>query len=492
MTLFVVLLVAAAGVVAAWVTRDRRRAGHVVGLVALAATALAVAAISPGSSVEITGITFVSSPYARLLLALVATSGLLLAGIAAVAGDDRSPAVAWLAVVAAGLIGLTTPSPVPGTWAILAAGAMALALPIAAIAGRNVAASLLTALTAAVVGAVLVVVAMAIGTAQLHLPDPDAGVMALAVVGVVVAVAIRGAVVPFHRWAPPITDISSGPIVAALVGALPALATVLALTWLDQEVTPLLLPLEAARALVLVVALGAMLLSAVAAWIQDDLGHVAVYLLGHGTAVAILGLGALDPAAWEATRTWALASIGTAAGLLAWLTVMEGRYRSRRLPDLRGWVRRSPLLAFVLGLVAVATIGVPGMAVFEARLSLVELTDQPLVRLAGMLAIAAPLLAIGRILVVGADIQSAAVRGAAEERPRRPEGPLGLDGLRATVALNRAPLASILALVLALGSVLVSTGVFDLASAAAGDPPSSTPALAPGDGAGGPGPDETP
>lgn len=471
MTLFVVLMVAAAGVVAAWVVRDRRRVGHVVGLIALAGTVLAVAVIQPGDAIEATGITFVSTPFARMMIMLVAVAGLLLSGIAAVAGDERSPAVAWLATVAAGLICLTTANPVPGSWAILAAAAIGLALPISGIAGRNVAAVLLTALTALAIGAIVVVVAMAGGTAQLALPEPDPGLVGLAFVGVAAAVAVRGAVVPFHRWAPPIADVSSGPIVAALLGALPALAAILALSWLDQEVTPLLLPLGVAQAIVLVAALVAMILSAFAAWIQDDLGHVTVYLLGHGTAVALLGIAAVDPDAWAPTRTWALASVGAAAALLGWLTVMEGRYRSRRLPDLRGWVRRSPLLAFVLAIAALAMIGIPGMAVMEARMALVGLAENPLASLVGTIGLAAPLLAIGRILVVGIDIPSAAVRTAPEERPHRPPGRLGPDLIRATAAVNRAPIASVLALTMALGAALVSTGAFDLVVAAAGDPP---------------------
>ncbi len=477
MSLFVALVIAAAGVVAAWVVRDRGRIGHLVGLLALAATAVTVAIIPPGDAIEATGIAFVSTPFARMMLMLLAAAGLLLSGIAAVAGDERSPAVAWLATVAAGLICLTTASPVPGSWGILAAAAIGLALPITGIAGRDVASVLLTALTALAIGAIVVVVAMAGGTSQLGLPEPDPGLVGLAFVGVAAAVAVRGAVVPFHRWAPPIADVSSGPVVAALVGALPALAAILALSWLDQEVTPLLLPLEIARTIVLVTALGAMILSAVAAWVQDDLGHVTVYLLGHGTAVALLGIAAVHPDAWAPTRTWALASVAAAAALLGWLTVMEGRYRSRRLPDLRGWVRRSPLLAFVLAIAALAMVGVPGMAVMDARVALVGLAQNPLASLVGTIGIVAPLLAIGRVMAVGIDIPSAAVRTAPEERPHRPPGRLGPGLLRTTAAVNRAPLASVLALSLALGAALVSTGAFDLVAAAAGDPPAEAPAV---------------
>jgi formate hydrogenlyase subunit 3/multisubunit Na+/H+ antiporter MnhD subunit len=480
-SLFVVLVLATAGVVASWVVRDQGRIGHLVGLVALAVTVVGVAAIPPGDAIEVTGIAFVSTPFARMMLTLLASAGLLLSGIAAVAGEQRSPAVAWLATVAAGLICLTTASPVPGSWAILAAAAIGLALPIAGLAGRDVVAVLLTSLTALAIGAIVVVVAMAGGTAQLAMLEPDPGIVGLAFVGVAVAVAVRGAVVPFHRWAPPIADVSSGPIVAALVGALPALAAILAISWLDQEVTPLLLPLDVAQAIVLVTVLGAMILSALAAWIQDDLGHMTVYLLGHGTAVTLLGIAAVDPAAWAPTRTWALASVAAAAALLGWLTVMEGRYRSRRLSDLRGWVRRSPLLAFVLAIAALAMIGVPGMAVMEARVALAGLAENPLASLVATVGIVAPLLAIGRVLAIGIDVPSAAVRTAPEERPHRPAGRLDLGLLRTTAAANRAPLASVMALVLALGAALVSTGAFDLAAAAAGDPPaepvvvSSTP-----------------
>jgi len=44
------------------------------------------------------------------------------------------------------------------------------------------------------------------------------------------------------------------------------------------------------------------------------------------------------------------------------------------LPDLRGWIRRSPLLGAALLLVTIASFGFPGWAAFEARISLAQLS----------------------------------------------------------------------------------------------------------------------
>ena len=69
-----------------------------------------------------------------------------------------------------------------------------------------------------------------------------------------------------------------------------------------------------------------------------------------------------------------LAASKTALG--AWSAVTEDRFETRSIPDLRGWMRRSPLLAAGLVLVAVATFGLPGWLAFEARGTLASLVAE--------------------------------------------------------------------------------------------------------------------
>jgi hypothetical protein len=53
--------------------------------------------------------------------------------------------------------------------------------------------------------------------------------------------------------------------------------------------------------------------------------------------------------------------------------VAEDRFETRSIPDLRGWIRRSPLLAVALAMAALATFGLPGWVALETRVSLASL-----------------------------------------------------------------------------------------------------------------------
>ena len=53
---------------------------------------------------------------------------------------------------------------------------------------------------------------------------------------------------------------------------------------------------------------------------------------------------------------------------------MEDRFQTRAVPDLRGWLRHSPILGAGLTVAAVATYGLPGWVAFEARADLAELS----------------------------------------------------------------------------------------------------------------------
>ncbi|MDP9483686.1 MAG: hypothetical protein M3P84_10745, partial [Chloroflexota bacterium] len=253
-------------------------------------------------------------------------------------------------------------------------------------------------------------------------------------------------------------------------------------------------------------------LGAAAAWLQDDLEHVVGYSIVQDAGFVILGLAILDPVAWQPTRTWVLVFVVAKTAFAAWAIAVRTRFGSRRIADLGGWARRSPGLAVALVVIALATVGLPGLVAWQVRARLVDLSlvDGPL-RIVVMLGGLASLAYYGRILVVGLRAPSALVAAASSERPRRAAGsamaepghaaapaavPVAVAGGRpdeldrsaasrglpmpiarlesravATWTANRAPIASVGVLFLALTALAVAAGALGGPAAAAAPAP---------------------
>ena len=249
----------------------------------------------------------------------------------------------------------------------------------------------------------------------------------------------------------------------------------MALAWTDASVAPLLVEMDAERAIVLGVAVATIVLAALAAWLQDDLEHVVGYSIIGDAGVVLLAIAALDPDAWAPARIWILAYIVTRSAFAAWAASLRTTYGTGRIPDLRGWAVRSPVLAIAFGLIVLAGIGLPGMAAFDARASLVNLAvGAPLGALV-LLGTFAPLAYEARLLVIGvrrppAEVPAPVGRGGL---PRRT--PLDLTDARTSAATfwatNRAALASLLTVGLAVLSLVVAAGGLGGPAAAAGFAP---------------------
>jgi formate hydrogenlyase subunit 3/multisubunit Na+/H+ antiporter MnhD subunit len=261
-------------------------------------------------------------------------------------------------------------------------------------------------------------------------------------------------------------------------------------------VAPLLLPLGVERALIVAVGAVSVVLGTLAAWIQDDLEHVVGYTIIADAGIAILGLAALDPAAWEPARTWVLVFVMVRSAFAAWAVAMHGAFGTRRIENLSGWVARAPILAVALVAIVVAAIGWPGFVAWQARATLIDLTLDGLfvvVVTAGSLAQVA---VFGRLLVVGFGRPSESVAGGEGERPRWPvplpsRSMVGksaseraferaghilsgtLDTARvvpAALRLNRVLIASLLVLALSGLAFGVAAGGFGISEAAAAVP----------------------
>ncbi|MCE2390685.1 MAG: NADH-quinone oxidoreductase subunit N [Proteobacteria bacterium] len=185
---------------------------------------------------------------------------------------------------------------------------------------------------------------------------------------VLIGLAGKLAIVPFHQWSP---DTFEG----APVGVVAFLATAWKIAVLGALVRVLTLALapaeEAFQAVLWALAALSMTLGNLAALVQRNtkrmfayagLAHLGYVVLGlrvggaEGTAAVLFFLLAYAPAA-----------LGTFAAISA--LARDGR-ESDRLEDLAGLFRRQPLLALALAVCVFSLIGVPGTAGFVAKFQL--------------------------------------------------------------------------------------------------------------------------
>ena len=440
-----------AGVTAWGAARGGRaaRGGALVGTAALLAVlVVSLASSAPGtdsltSSAGVPGSLFggglVVTGYLRLIIALWALDAAIVIGLAwligglnalrgLLAGTLGAIVVATIAlgatdlslgVVAGAGTGLTAAIIVLASDRASAIPAVARELQVSLIAG----ALLLGAMAVAPVAAALMLASGtggAGGDGLFASPGGEAGaVIGLVALVITLGVALRMGSIPFHVRVARVTDVITPAGVPLLIAWLPLPLAVAGLNVIDHLVTPMALPLEGERGIILALAVLTLGAAALAAFIQDDLRHAVGYLVIADGGLVLLGFAALDPGAWGPTRVWLVALAASKTALAAWSAVTEARFETRSLPDLRGWVRRSPILAAAFLVTTVATFGLPGWIVFDARGELARLAvggpwDAALI-LAGFLTLPAYL----RILSIGLGPASSRVDRASPERITR-------------------------------------------------------------------------
>jgi formate hydrogenlyase subunit 3/multisubunit Na+/H+ antiporter MnhD subunit len=466
------LFVTVVGAAAVLFVRRPERLASAIGFVALLAALVTALAIRPDDGLAVGGSGIVPTAYLRLFVVLGSAVGLLLAVIGAAAGSRRDASAVTLAVLGSAAFALAVPDPQVAVLAATTGGLFAALLCITPIGGRVGATVGVRTLRATVVAGTMAIAATAwIGRDLTELAAQPV-VFGLAYLAMAVGVAIRFGAIPFHAWAARLTDAVPETALPLVTAWGPAALAIVALAWADASIAPLLVDVDEARAVVVAIALASILLASIAALIQDDLEHIVGYTIIGDAGVVMLAVAALTPDAWAPARTWILAFVVARSAFAAWAAATRTTYFTGRVGDLRGWALRSPLLGVAFAVVVVASIGLPGLAAFDARGTIIDLTlDGPLAIVA-TLGVFAPIVVYGRLLLIGVARPDPGARPM-DWRPR--VGPVALTDLRRWASMtwsdNRAFLTAATATVLAVMALAVSAGSFGAPEAAAGLPP---------------------
>ena len=474
------ILVSLAASLGCLLVRGWPRAGAAAGLVALALVTVLALLIVPGDSVRLgSSEVLVGTAYARLFLALASASGLVvcLIGLATSWPPNLPPAV--LAGVGGIGLGLTVTDPLVAV-VVLLATATAIspaALPDPARGGD--AGRVVRYLRPLALAGTLAIVALAWASPAPAGIGGDPQAFGLADLAIVTAVALRFGTIPFHRPVAGLSSTAPGPTIPLLLVWCPAALAVIAVGVTDGTLNPLLVPYGAGRAVIVAIAAATLLLGAVGGWLQDDLEHVVGYSVIQNAGFILIGLAITGGGGAEETRTWLLILVVTTTAFAAWAAVIQARFRTARLPELGGWARRSPLLGLALAGVALASIGVPGLLVWQVRWSLATGAASGPLALVLVIGGLAAIAYYGRILAIGAGRVSLLASAAPSERPVAPErGRTASDTLRNGWLANRAPIGTGLVLVLVAVSLIVAGGGLGGPEAARAAGPLASPAPA--------------
>lgn len=418
MSLLVFAAVATAAAAAAYATRNWRRAGTVIGFAGLLATLLAALAIQAGDRFEAAGGALEATAYGRLFVLVGLLSATLVLVIARLTAWQRNAPAAVLGGAASLALGLASPEPAIG---LLACGGAALVATLVALVAP-LTPSRVRVLASEVRGAAL---GLMLGLAALSLV-PVAGVTVpvgrvvagLALLAAVLAVSHRLASVPFHARASRLAETAPALGLPLLLAWIPAAWAVVLLDWSVAALDPNLSGIDVERLIVAAVAVATVVLATAAALAQDEIEKATAYAVVAGGGFVVLAFAALDPAARDGLRAWLPAFIASAACLTGWTIAIRGAFGTGRVDDLAGWIRRAPVLAVAFVAIAVALLGWPGAVTWDGRSAIVAgVVGGPAPVLAAVAGLV-PLLALARLVVVGAARPGAAAIAAPGERPR--------------------------------------------------------------------------
>jgi NADH:ubiquinone oxidoreductase subunit 2 (subunit N) len=384
--------------------------------------------------------------------------GLAVAGIALA---TRDPASSVAALAAGGVAGVV----VPGLAGWLDGAEAPSRLPTTS---RGVLAVLGSGLLGLAVIAWGASIAGPLGSQQIGLADPASRLaLGLALLAMVFAVAVRCGLIPLHLWAARFMEGVSPLAIPAAFAWGSAAFVLVALDWSQVALGPSAAG-DSERVVIVFACLVSIVLGGLAAMVHDDIEHVLGYSILQDAGIAVLAFASLEPEAAAAARNWLVASATVKTALAAWAAVVRATYGGHRLADLGGWARHSPALGLAFAGIAVAAIGLPGMALFEARAGLIGGSMPGIGALVVLAVTAMPAIYLGRIALAGIAPVSAAVADGPSGRPSWGGGRTAgwspgsavaaARAVPAELRANRAPLMALGVLVLAAFGVLTAIG----------------------------------
>ena len=481
MTLLILATVAlGAGLATILLAGQRRTVALGIGLAgSLAVLALALA-MPDTESLIIGGVGMVSTPVVRAM-AVAWSAGLAVLGLLEVAVGGRptvvGPSLVGLAV--AGLA-LATRDPASSMAALAAGGVAGVVVPGLAgwLDGPDMPSRLPTTHrgTLAILGSGLLGLAVIAWGASAAGPlgggtfnvEPAGEIgLGLSLLVIVSAVAIRTGLIPLHVWAARFMEGVSPLAIPAAFAWGSAAFVLVALDWSQVALGPPAAG-DAERLVIVFVAIVSVVLGGLAAMVHDDVEHVLGYSILQDAGIAVLAFASLNPDVVAAARNWLVASATVKTALAAWASVVRTTYGGHRLDDLGGWARHSPVLGVAFAGILVAAIGLPGMALFDARIDLVSGAMPGFGQVVALVIAAMPAIYLGRIAVAGLQPVSVAVAEGPTGLPRWTggraagwsEGPVtqAIRAIPTELRENRAPLMALGVVALAVMALLTATG----------------------------------
>jgi NADH-quinone oxidoreductase subunit M len=190
----------------------------------------------------------------------------------------------------------------------------------------------------------------------------------IAFAGIFLGLAVKVPLFPFHTWLPDAYETAPTGVSMVLTGVLSKMGV--------YGFIRLLLPLfpreiQALGPWLLGLAVGSIVFSSLAAWVQSDLKRMVAYLSINHLGYCLLGLFAVGTAATKPAVEIQAALSGvflqifnhgiTAAALFYFVGLLEERRGSRGIHDFGGLMQRTPLLCGWMSVAMFSSLGLPGL-----------------------------------------------------------------------------------------------------------------------------------
>lgn len=373
MSLLAFLAVCGVGAMACLLARPFARIGRLAGLAGLLAAFVAALFIGPTTHLAVGDVILSGTAYAGLFLACAAGSGLVLCVVALASGWSDELAPAALASFAGLAVAFTAAEP----GVALSAAAAATTAGALVFVGVNPQRPENDGRLAEM--RIIGLLAMALLLAAVALLRPvwngasDTSVFVLAFLGIALALAIRSGTVPFHIPAARLGRRATAMAPALLLVWLPAGLGIVVLSWSATIFTIQSDWLSTGLAILQTAAVVTILLGGLAALVHGGLDEIVAYSIVSDAGFLLLALAARTDGAASPARLWLLAFVVAKTGFVAWSAAVGRAYGTTDIHRLKGWLRRTPMLGLALVAIAVATLGWPGTAVYQARSTLVQL-----------------------------------------------------------------------------------------------------------------------